>query len=324
MMKVSKEDLKMYEAICNMEELPSAGGGEGRAYFVDDNYVLKRYYKRLSPDFDNIFESYCSEMKKFAENGYNVPKIYAWTKMPNFNIMVSPEQRYDYYILEERIKGRQIFYGQLENIYPICENLCEKDEFLSAIKNPENNKTLFLEILKNYVDDFQNVNEYLNSISEYEIDKFLYDTYTMCIDGKFSVPDIFPGNILIDKDKFTIIDNRLIKKDDPKYADKSFPDTVMTSGILWLFFYNSFITNRNEFDKNNYNFDMRSYFIANREKVTKPCKEAMLRMVKRMNAVCMKPKMTNKMAATRDFIMIRDMLSVEDALEVFGNMELEL
>lgn len=320
MFNFSKENIMMYDAITRLDSFPYASGGEGCAYFLDDNYVLKRYTKKDDSDFDAKFDDYCKEMKKFHERGLNVPNIYAWTKIPNFNRRVKPENRYDYYILEERIKGRQLFYGYLEEVYDVCKKLCSKDEFLHVINSPDDDRLLFREILKAYVKDYQKVNEYLASAPESMIDKFLYDCYVMCLDGIFSKPDFFPANVLFQKDKqFSIIDNNFEDRIAEGRTTKKFADSHMTSGLIWLFFYNNYVTNPREFVSND--GEARSYLVSMKEKVAKPCKAAMIKMIKRMNSVCMSPKFTDSNAFVRDYLMISDMLSKADAKEIFDEFE---
>ncbi len=316
MLRFTKEDLLLYEAISHIDDFPSKGGGEGKAYFVSKDLVVKRYFKKVDAEFEAIFEDYCKEMQNFAERGMNVPKIYSWAKIPNYNRRVNPEHRYDYYILQDRVKGRELFYGYLEDIYPVCKTLCSRDEFFDTIKNPDSHRVLFNEILKSYLADYVRVNEYLCALPEVQLDKFLYDTYVMCLDGKFSLPDMFPANIFLSKDKISIIDNHCEERKQNQMT-KEFVDTAMTSGLIWLFFYNNFLTNK---DNMSYaNDDIISFLIKNRDKVTKPCKAAMIRFIKRMNAVCCSPKITNKQACVRDIVMVQGMLTKKDAEDVFSN-----
>ena len=321
MLKFTDEDLLLYEAINHIDEFPSKGGGEGKAYFIGNDLVVKRYFRKVDSEFEAIFEDYCKEMQKFAERGMNVPKIYSWAKIPNFNRKINPNHRYDYYILQDRVKGRELFYGYLEDIYPVCKKICSRSEFFDSIKNPETNRALFKEILKRYVADYIRVNEYLCSIPESQIDKFLYDIYVMCLDGKFSLPDMFPANIFLSKDKISIIDNHCEEKRQNQKT-KEFADTAMTSGLVWLFFYNSFLTSKENMSYANP--EVSSFLIKYRDKVAKPCKAAMIRFIKRMNAVCSSPKITNKKAYVRDMVMVGDMLTKKDAEEVFSNFCYEM
>lgn len=322
MLKFSRDDLRLYEYISKIETYPFKSGGEGYAYFVDENYVVKKYFKKVDAEFDLVFDDYCKEMQDFANRGMNVPKIYAWTKIPNFSRRNGSNYMYDYYILQERIHGRQLFYGFLEDVYPLCEKLCSKQEFDSAVENPNLNRELFTQIFHAYVNDFVYINEYLCSVPEYQIDELLYSVYTMCLDGKYSIPDIFPANILFNAKKINAVDNHLDSRDGQKLS-KVYTDTVVTSGLVWLFFYNNFVTGQNTDIAEN-DVELKSYLKTNRQAVIKPCKEAMIRMIKRLNSVCMKPKITNRTVAMRDFMMLKGMMSHHDANEIMSNFEMEL
>lgn len=328
MLKFSKEDLMMYDAISKLDTFPYSSGGEGDAYFVSDDLVLKRYYKKVDKEFDLIFEDYCLEMQKFANLGFAVPKIYAWTKIPNYNRKVNPENRYDYYVLEERMKGRQLFYGFLEDLYPVCKQLCEKEDFLLAINHPEDDRLLFNEILTAYVKDFQMVNDYLCSMPEAQIDKFLSDAYAMCVDGRFSMPDMFPANIIFNKKGISIIDNTLENRNTEDRTSKDFADSLMTNGLIWMFFYNNFVTNPREFIEKDY--ETVQFLNKKRDKVIKACKQAMVRVMQRLKKVeidrngIISPKLKVKTNAdVASFIMVREMLSPTDAQEIYSNFDFE-
>lgn len=320
MIGFSKYDIKLYEYINNIDTYPFKSGGEGYAYFVDENFVVKRYFKKVDNEFDLVFDDYCKEMQEFANRGMNVPKIYAWVKVPNFYARRDSGCVYDYYVLQERVKGRQLFYGFLEDIYPLCEKLCSNQEFDNAVENPSLNRELFTEIFHVFVNDFVYINEYLCSVPEYQIDELLYTVYTMCLDGRYSVPDIFPANILFNEAKIHAIDSHLDSRDGQKLSKKDI-DTVMTSGLVWLFFYNNFVTRQDTDIIDENDIESKNYLKENRLSIAKPCKEAMIRLIKRMNAVCSKPKITNRIVEGRDFMMLKEMLSRQDASEIMSNFE---
>lgn len=320
MFKFSENDILLLTIVSNLKNYPYYSGGEGNAYFVGEDYVLKRYINKTEKDFDGIFENYCVEMQNFANNGLSVPKIYAWTKLPSVKRNVHGKS-YDYYILQERMKGRTLFHGFIEDIYPLCKKLCSKEQFNQAVKYQEKNVALFKEILTEYVTDYQRMNEYLCSMPENQIDDFIYNLYVMCLDGKYSIPDIYPSNTLLSDDGFSIIDNRVEDRISRGYTTQKFAETILTSGLVWLFFYNGLVTsNPQEISKIP---ECQKYIIANREKITKPCREAIIRFVSRMNVVCCKPKITNKTVLKKDFDMLSKTLSKEDAEEIMGLYQID-
>ena len=66
----------LLNAIPYLSNFSKVNGGEGVAYFLDENFVVKEYLDSDNWDmFDRVFESYCKEMQLYAEMGFNVPKI---------------------------------------------------------------------------------------------------------------------------------------------------------------------------------------------------------------------------------------------------------
>lgn len=307
----------LIDCIKYLDQFPYTSGGEGRAYYISDDLVVKKYMKKYDEEFGEIFNDYCVEMRKFAQNGLHVPHIYAWATVPNVDRMTRPDCRFDYYILEERMKGRQLFCGCLDGAYSLCKDLCDKEEYRATVKIPNFNRKLFKEILARYVKDYQDVNEYLCEIPDAQVDQLLYDLYLMCIDGKFSTPDIFASNILLSKNGFSIIDNLAEKRMDSKRT-KDYADYTFTTGLLWLFMFNNYVTNKSglcvEDD------ELASFVLSKREKVVKPCKNALIKFLKRANTICMDVKM-KKHLLNPSFLMLKDMLSEEDAKEIYSVLE---
>ena len=97
------------------KQFKSLAGSEGVAYLISPKYVLKEYTK--SDDwkiFDKFFDAYCSEIQAFANSGVNIAKIYSWVKVPNIGYYTSGDKNnYSYFILEERVPGRELYLGYL-------------------------------------------------------------------------------------------------------------------------------------------------------------------------------------------------------------------
>lgn len=319
MSDISNQRLFLYDCISHLNEYSCNVGGEGKAYFVNDDYVVKKYTHKNDEQFHHIFSDYCREMKSFAEKGFNVPKIYAWDFMPNVDRKARPECRFDYYILEERIKGRQIFQGNIETIYSICKDLCDRAEFKQTVQIPELNRSLFKKILTRYVEDFQEVNNYLCSMPESQIDKFLFDLYLMCLDGKFSNPDIFATNVLTNDKGFFVIDNEAKRRVGTELASKRYSDRIFTTGLLWIFAFNNYVTNGDRFGY--FDDEYKSFLLDQRDKVVKPCKEAMIRFIKRAKYVCFDVKLSEFGKSMGNHYMLKKMLDEESANEIFDCLE---
>ncbi len=183
----------------NLNEFSFLSGAEGRVYFVDDNFVIKVYNMGTETKY---FNEFCTEIKGFADRGYNVPKIYAWTteKYDKYNSNL--------YVLEERIKGKNIFMQNIAQIYANCKNFCSKDEFAATVLERDNNAELFSYILREYLKEYINVNEQLLALPEEEVEKFILSEYKMGTKAHYSWIDVHPKNVMFDGKKLTHIDNK--------------------------------------------------------------------------------------------------------------------
>ena len=116
---------------------------------------------------------------------------------------------YKYYILEENVPGRWIyyFYEETDELYKLCENFCSEEEFWDALVTYRK-YSLKKEILKAYIKDYLVVNEQLLTMSDGEFEKFITSAYKMTLACKYSNVDIYRKNILLDADRITLIDNR--------------------------------------------------------------------------------------------------------------------
>ena len=148
----SSEDYheSLLNAIPMLNYLPSCSGGEGTAYFYGDSYVIKKYTNMQNWDyFDAVFELYCKEMQSYKEKGYRVPQIYAYTKMPNMRYYSGKAgNKNNYFILEERLPGRHLYHGYLEDVYPAVRGLYDYSEFKQTLARPDEHLSEFKEIVK--------------------------------------------------------------------------------------------------------------------------------------------------------------------------------
>ena len=111
-------DKVLLEMVKHLKHCKYASGKEGTVYFVSDKYIVKKYENdAMWVVLNELFEAYCEENKRFADNGYSVPKIYSWLKIPRaHNIFESRysssyDYDYDFYVLEERAEGRELYYS---------------------------------------------------------------------------------------------------------------------------------------------------------------------------------------------------------------------
>ena len=217
-------DSFLIEVIKNLDKYPSKKGGEGTAYFIGDRFVVKEYIKQnpciKEEVFDELFEYYFKEMKEFAEKGCCVPKFYSWLKIPNSNRLMerkaAHEMPFKYYILQEKVQGRSLYYNinEIDDFYDLIKHLCSFEYFSEMCEDFNfGSESLRVEILKTYILDYIMVNEMIESMSENELEKFILSGHEMSLNGKYSMPDIYRRNVIIDSSKLSIIDNRMLEPD---------------------------------------------------------------------------------------------------------------
>ena len=206
--------------IPHLKKCPSKSGSEGTAYFVNDRYIVKKYNNEKKwVVLDDIFDAYCREIQMFGEKGYSVPKIYAWVKIPIKHHWLfeskSKESYYythDYYVLQEKAEGREIYLNKIDDIYEQVESMFKPNRFGRVLRSPEKFSEEYEDLLSVYIRDFIRVNSFVENMSESEIDAFVSSIYGMYLDGSFSTPDIHSNNVIFNGSHLTIIDNYMAKR----------------------------------------------------------------------------------------------------------------
>ena len=290
----SEQDCRdlLLELVPRLKRFTSAEGGEGKAYFIGDELIVKQYTDIEDwKTFDKVFDLYCEEMRQFADAGFKVAKPYAWTRFPNIEHYTKGQpNKFNYYILEEQVHGRELYFGYIADAYKLASDLCSKKEFYEAIK-PKGDKALFYEIVKRYFEDYVVMNECLLSMSDDELTKFLLDAYQMYTSGKVIYPDMFPHNILIN-------DNKSIKMIDPhfeaegKEINVGFMRSDFVTDVVNLFIYNAFVNHPKRTLREYKGFDF-SQFQSFTDKNKKLSKSAILRVLSLMNSCCDRPKVVS-------------------------------
>ena len=318
-------DKILADAIPALSTFDKLAGGEGVAYFLNDKFVVKEFLNLENSNVLNIaFDAYSKEMKNFKKMGYSVPEIYSWVRVP-----VKSKNRREmdkFFILEERVVGRELYFGFIEDVYSLVKNLCSKKEFYSAVDRPDENIELFSMIATEYIRDYIQMNEFIEALPEDVLEKFIIEAFNMYVIGRVSAPDIFPSNILVDGHKLTIIDNKIADRDglDEEYmaTDSDGFDDIETahnfiiSNLLNLFIYNEYIS-----DYNNgllYSLeDKDAVKVDNlvRQNV-KVCEAAILKIVKVMNNCLDNPALTNKNLFKNTFNMLVRVLGTDKAERV--------
>ena len=293
-------------------------GGEGKAYFIEDLYIVKEYVKLNNPQFfETFFEEYCKEMQEFANAGYNVPKIYAWQKIPS---VVRTKDgsggiKYKYYILQEQVHGRQMFSEDISDIFYMCEKFCSEKQFDSVLKNPNVDVKLFAEIVRTYIRDFIEVNTQILDMSEVEIENFILTVYNTYRIGRFSSPDMYPTNVINNDGKFTMIDSNITDRANDEFLKLKTPETFTLQGLIALFLYNARVK---EFRYSSpFMFDAN--FADIRQSINRNirlCNNAIKRMLNVANKCMNNPGLTDKTVLKNIYAQLRDMLDKDKANKI--------
>ena len=230
-----KRNLLLY-SIPFLDKYKKKAGHEGEVFFVSPDLIIKKYFGKLHDYYtlSYIFDAYCKECIEFNRKGYNIPKIHSWT-MVGSNV----DDGFDYYLLEERVPGRELFISTIDNLYGNFKDFVEPQAFKDILANPAKDIGLYEEVVRRYMHDFITMNERIESMSEKDLETFLESIYNMFVEGYYAIPDVHARNVLIDQQKLKLIDLYLEKEDDMATMFKGFrPDNLLFSRIVALFDYN--------------------------------------------------------------------------------------
>ena len=213
--------------VFNLKDFKRKSGQEGTVYFIDDNFVVKEIFGEQIGFFtyDN-FENYCKELIEFNKQGAPIPKIYSWTMLPKNMFEPQGGLNFDrYYILEERVKGKELFASYLLGTFEDCKDFCSKEEFNSAILTKEG--TLYKKIVENYLKYFLKTNQQLESLPINVIENFILSDYLMMKNQKFGANDMHNSNVMFDGSKLTMIDNSFVENFFASFSDEKLRTIVM-------------------------------------------------------------------------------------------------
>lgn len=280
--KTNYYDEILLSCISKLDEFEMASGTEGEAYFVDDNFVIKTFFDGVA-NID-LFNCYCNEIKNFSNKGFAVPKIYSWCVVPMKN-----SKRFQCYILEERVPGRNVFHNNIESVYIRCKDFCSREEFENAIHmcNNDTRRELLSEIIRQYILEFMETNEALLNISESNLEKFFESDYYITLNSKYSMSDVLADNIIFDSQKLTLIDNAFIRYKKNKETE-DYSKVRMVRDAIDIFEYNCKIRNLSQISP-----ELADNFEQMQEQNKKICFEAMRRFVGKANQMY-SPKVVNK------------------------------
>lgn len=192
-------------AIPMLQDFPSKAGNEGRVFYVSNDVIVKKYFSKIDRQevLCGAFDKYCKECDEFALKGYKIPRIYAWT-------MISRSDHsgaFDYYLLEERVPGRELFFSSILKMYEQeFKDHIDQKGYEEVIQNPELDPKFYEKAVKAYIHDFIDMNERIESMSDYDLENFLLGIYGMFGEGQYAIPDVHARNVLYYQGKLNLID----------------------------------------------------------------------------------------------------------------------
>ena len=153
----------LLSAVFELDKFPKKSGQEGTAYFVGDDFVIKEILGDQESFYNyQNFEKYCKELAAYHEQGFDVPAIYSWTMLPK---TMFEKTRFDrYYILQERVKGRDMFAHGISYTYDDCKDFCDKNEFDAAMLSQKGE--LYKKIVLTYLENCLIMNQQLEALPE--------------------------------------------------------------------------------------------------------------------------------------------------------------
>lgn len=239
-MSISERLEYMNKLIPHLEEYPMNRGYEGCVYFINNDLVMKQFDTKKDYEIlELVFESYCEESNKFEAMGYSIPKIFSWLRIPKKRPL--DKRLYDFYILEQRMPGKNMFIGKLEDIYENFSDQYSKLVYNQIILTPERFMSDFKFIAQNYIQKYIEMNQIIESMSVRQLEKFIETVYGLYVKAEYNVPDVHAKNVIFARDSLSLVDNFMCKKKSLVYLNRLTAYEFMLSRIIILFRQNSYV-----------------------------------------------------------------------------------
>lgn len=298
-------DKLLLSLIPRLGEISFLHGGEGQVYFVDDNFVVKRYYKFSAYNHKN-FENTLRERKLYYKMGLSVNEVYSGC--------ISDDRCY---MLAKREKGKTIFQNkELHKIYELCKSFCTEEEFEEALHRQEGE--LFTEIAVTLANEFLECNSNLSNLPESVVENFISTDKYIKQNGKNTYSDIRPQNIILDDNKMTIIDLSYIA---PDRNDNELNDNMkfkILSEIMELFYYNRyFVESQDREFRKIKGCTKLSKIVHESQHMNAVALEKWMRMLKELVA----PQITEPLQSMHLVNMINSTLLPDDAQDVLSKFQ---
>ena len=269
----------LMQAIPMLQDLPSKEGNEGRIFYVSNDVIVKKYFSKIDkPEvLSGAFDQYCRECEEFVLKGYDLPRIYAWSMFSR-----PDHSGFDYYLLEERIPGRELFLSNILKMYEQeFQDHIDKEDYKAVVAYPDLEPKLYEKIVKSYIHDFIEMNERIESMSDLDLEQFLQGIYGMFVECQYAIPDVHARNVLFHQGKLNLIDLYLEHDRDAYKALRSTPaENLLLARMVALFNFNGDIKKykSNEISMRHINDDIDFNGVL--------CTEAMKKVIRAGKRIC--------------------------------------
>lgn len=225
-----KYDEMLENLIPFLGQFASKSGKEGSVYFVDDNFVVKEIVNNYRQDkIARFFDCYVKEQQKFANEGCLIPRVYSSKVIKSQN--ADGSSRFGFYILEDKFQGNDIFVRISENFFSDFKRTFETGNCDVNLDQ----KDMSLDAMKKYINNFITQNNFLMGLSDDKFDALVLTVYKMFKKGKYSLPDVHAGNLLVNDKGFNVIDNYVIDKSSRSYLRQMDSGWFLTTRFLGVF-----------------------------------------------------------------------------------------
>lgn len=302
----------LMQAIPLLQDFPSKAGNEGRIFYVSNDVIVKKYFSKIdTPEvLCGAFDKYCRECEQFVLKGYDLPRIYAWSMFSR-----PDHSGFDYYLLEERVPGRELFFSSILKMYEQeFSDHIDRAGYEALVETPELNPKLYEKILSSYIHDFIEMNERIESMSDADLERFLQGIYDMFAEGTYAIPDVHARNVLFHQGKMNLIDLYLEQDRDAYKALRATPtENLLLARMVALFAFNGdikkFKTNDSALRHINQDIDFNGVL----------CTEAMKKVIRAGKRIC--SFSPNKKWWEKFVLRIEKILDKEQTTEVIKEID---
>lgn len=313
----------MGRLIPKLDDYQSNRGYEGCVYFINDDLIIKKFDTKKNYEIlELVFEAYCEESNKFESMGYSIPKIFAWARVPKKKIVDG--RSFDFYILEQRLPGKNMFIGKIDNIYESLNLQFSSKDFGHIILAPEKYVEEYKYIVKKYLETYIEMNRIIDTMSIREIEKFIETVYAVYLKGEYNVPDVHAKNVLYTNDSLNLIDNYMCRRKSLVLLNKYTAYEFILSRIIILFRQNNYI---GELKKNYFNGSITSAISSAQieEMINENmslCASSLKKMVLAMQKCCEHSESLTKQDYSRAYTQLVKHLDDQRAREVLSSFEI--